>query len=212
MEEEKSVESNEVVGKNVVEPNKSNITEPIVVADRKDEIKYGTNDEPDRSAEKGLMGEKVRELVETPRFNDSLLAMQSGKMECEAYHSLPIEPMRKAMLKKMITKKEDMGVRTSSRAMLAIYIAIHTYIVMSDSEDSTVTYTEAPPSPDYVPGLEEPEQAPPSPVYVPYVPEPAYPKFMPPEDEEEDDDEDLEEDPADYPADGGDDGESSEYG
>ncbi|GKD12823.1 hypothetical protein Tco_1197230, partial [Tanacetum coccineum] len=34
--------------------------------------------------------------------------------------------------------------------------------VMSDFEDSTVTYTETPPSPDYVPGLEEPEQALPS--------------------------------------------------
>ncbi|GJS11436.1 hypothetical protein Tco_0368232 [Tanacetum coccineum] len=61
---------------------------------------------------------------------------------------------------------------------------------MSDSEHSTVTYTslseddlymgspgvevliyEAPPSPDYVPGPEEPEQAPPSITYqVPYVP------------------------------------------
>ncbi|GJR00643.1 hypothetical protein Tco_0523627 [Tanacetum coccineum] len=41
----------------------------------------------------------------------------------------------------------------------------------------------APPSPDYVLGLEEPEQAPPSPVYVPYVLEPVYPEFMPPEDE-----------------------------
>ncbi|GKB59685.1 hypothetical protein Tco_0915871 [Tanacetum coccineum] len=89
---------------------------------------------------------------------------------------------------------------------------------MSDSKDSTVTYTEvsspfvdlsdigspgvdgppmmledpyayvvaafqAPPSPDYVLGPEEPEQAPPSPVYVPYVPELAYLEFMPPEDE-----------------------------
>ncbi|GKE85227.1 hypothetical protein Tco_1558969 [Tanacetum coccineum] len=89
---------------------------------------------------------------------------------------------------------------------------------MSDSEDSTVTYTEvsspfadlsnigslgvdgltmkqedpyayvvaafqAPPSPDYVPGPEEPEHAPPSPLYVPYVLELVYPKFMPPEDE-----------------------------
>ncbi|GKA65287.1 NBS-LRR resistance-like protein, partial [Tanacetum coccineum] len=53
-------------------------------------------------------------------------------------------------------------------------------IVMSDSEDSTVTYTEAPPSPDYVPGPEEPEQAPPSPEFVP---EPVYLEFMPPEDE-----------------------------
>ncbi|GKE63700.1 hypothetical protein Tco_1514067, partial [Tanacetum coccineum] len=115
--------------------------------------------------------------------------------------------------------------------------------VMSDSEDSTVTYTEvsspfeglsdirslgfvrpeyeglpwmlydpyvqvvlqAPPSPDYVPGPEEPKQAPPLPDFVP---EPVYQKFMPPEDEEdpkEDDEEDPEEDPVDYPADGGDD-------
>ncbi|GJV20266.1 putative reverse transcriptase domain-containing protein [Tanacetum coccineum] len=116
-------------------------------------------------------------------------------------------------------------VRTSSRAMLAIYIAIHTYLVMSDSEDSTVTYTEAPPSPDYVPGPEEPKQAPPLPKFVPEM---VYPEFMPPEDDvllteeqllpaavsptadspgyiteydPEEDDEDPEEDPADYPDD-----------
>ncbi|GJT99965.1 hypothetical protein Tco_1110304 [Tanacetum coccineum] len=105
---------------------------------------------------------------------------------------------------------------------------------MSDSKDSTVTYTEvsspfgdlsdigsprvdglpmmpddpyayvvaafqAPPSPDYVHGPEEPDQAPPSPKFVP---EPVYPEFMSPKDEDE---EDPEEDPADYPVDGGDD-------
>ncbi|GJY35110.1 hypothetical protein Tco_0420488 [Tanacetum coccineum] len=75
---------------------------------------------------------------------------------------------------------------------------------MSDSEDSTVTYTEIsspyedlsdvgspgaegpifqdPPSPDYVPGPEEPEQAPPSPIYIPFVPEPVYPEFLPVDD------------------------------
>ncbi|GJQ96400.1 ribonuclease H-like domain-containing protein [Tanacetum coccineum] len=61
-------------------------------------------------------------------------------------------------------------------------------IVMSDSEDSTVTYTEvSSPFADLSdirsPGVDGPpvmpEQAPPSPVYVPYVLEPAYPKFMP---------------------------------
>ncbi|GJV15234.1 hypothetical protein Tco_1360557 [Tanacetum coccineum] len=144
---------------------------------------------------------------------------------------------------------------------------------MSDSEDSTVTYTavsspyedssdmgspgvegppmmpedphayvvaifQAPPSPDYVPGPEEPEQAPPSPVYLPYVPEPVYPEYMPLEDDflpaeeqplhvaaspttespgyipksdpEEDDEEDHEEDQADYPADRGDDEDDEE--
>nr|GFA76874.1 hypothetical protein [Tanacetum cinerariifolium] len=93
---------------------------------------------------------------------------------------------------------------------------------MSDSEDSTVTYTEAPPSLDYVPGPEEPEQAPPLPEFVP---EPVYPEFMPLEDEillaekqplpaadssTADSPRDIlesnpEEDPVDYPADEGDD-------
>ncbi|GJU87056.1 hypothetical protein Tco_1294602 [Tanacetum coccineum] len=97
---------------------------------------------------------------------------------------------------------------------------------------------QAPPSPDYVPGLEEPEQAPPSPDFVP---EPVYPEFMPPEDDvlpaeeqplpaavsptadspgyitesnpEEDlkeDDEDPEEDPVDYPTDRDDDDDEEE--
>ncbi|GJW45158.1 hypothetical protein Tco_0073957 [Tanacetum coccineum] len=139
---------------------------------------------------------------------------------------------------------------------------------MSDSEDSTVTYTavsspfgglldigylgvdgppvmpedpyvyvvaafQAPPSPDYVAGPEEPEQAP---LSREFVPKPVYLEFMPPEDEvfpaeeqplpdavsptsdspgyitdsdpeedEEDPEEDPKEDPTDYPADGGDD-------
>ncbi|GKD66851.1 hypothetical protein Tco_1308959, partial [Tanacetum coccineum] len=88
---------------------------------------------------------------------------------------------------------------------------------------------QAPPSPDYVPGPEEPEQAPLSPDYVlgpehaddeivaedqPYAedatPTAQSPNYVPETDHEadpeEDDDEDPEEDPIDYPADGGDDG------
>ncbi|GJT10576.1 hypothetical protein Tco_0857618 [Tanacetum coccineum] len=87
---------------------------------------------------------------------------------------------------------------------------------------------QAPPSPDYVPGPEEPEQAPPSPDYVPgpehaddeiviedqpYAEEaspttqsPDYVLETDPEaDPEEDDDEDPEEDPIDYPDDARDD-------
>ncbi|GJV85508.1 putative ribonuclease H-like domain-containing protein [Tanacetum coccineum] len=107
--------------------------------------------------------------------------------------------------------------------------------VMSDSEDSTVTYNVAPPSPNYVTGPEYP----PSPEFIP---EHVYPEFMPPEDDvlpaeeqplpatvspiadspgyvpesdpkedpEEDDDEDPKEDPADYPTNGGDDGDDED--
>ncbi|GJT62836.1 hypothetical protein Tco_1006369 [Tanacetum coccineum] len=105
--------------------------------------------------------------------------------------------------------------------------------VMSDLEDSTVTYTavsspfedrsgigspgvvgppimpedpyayivaayQAPPSPDYMPGPEEPQ-------FIGYVPE-----SDSEEEPEADDDEDLEEDPADYPADRNDDDKEEE--
>nr|GFC95579.1 hypothetical protein [Tanacetum cinerariifolium] len=39
------------------------------------------------------------------------------------------------------------------------------------------------PPPNYVPGLEEPEQAQPLPVYIPYVQEPVYPEYIPQEDD-----------------------------
>ncbi|GKD25286.1 ribonuclease H-like domain-containing protein [Tanacetum coccineum] len=109
---------------------------------------------------------------------------------------------------------------------------------MSDSEDSTVTYTEVSslfedlsnigsPGVDGLPMmLEDPYveaalQALPSPDYVPcpehppspdFVPEPVYPEFMPPEDDEdlEEDDEDPKEDPVDYPEDRDDDKEEEE--
>nr|GEY67104.1 hypothetical protein [Tanacetum cinerariifolium] len=94
-------------------------------------------------------------------------------------------------------------------------------------------YVKAPPSPDYIPGPEEPEQAPPSPDYVPgpeyaddqivaedqpYAedasPIAQSPKYVPESDfeahPENDDDEDLEEDPVDYLVDGGNDGDNEE--
>nr|GFC86382.1 hypothetical protein [Tanacetum cinerariifolium] len=92
---------------------------------------------------------------------------------------------------------------------------------------------QAPPSLDYIPGPEDPEQAQPSPDYIPgpehaddeiiaedqpyaedaspiaqsseYVPESDFEAHP-----EDDDDEDPVEDPVDYPADGGDDGDDEE--
>ncbi|GKB13359.1 hypothetical protein Tco_0847282 [Tanacetum coccineum] len=54
---------------------------------------------------------------------------------------------------------------------------------MSDSDESTVTYTEvalqAPPSPAYILGLEEPQ----SPPLPDFVLEPVYPEYIPQEDD-----------------------------
>nr|GFA35243.1 hypothetical protein [Tanacetum cinerariifolium] len=105
---------------------------------------------------------------------------------------------------------------------------------MSDSEDSTITYTEVS-SPfedlsdigslrvDRLPMMPEDPyayveaalQAPPLPAYVPeFVLEHVYPEFMPPEDDSdpEEDDEDPEEDPVDYPTDIKDEGEEESFG
>nr|GEW44077.1 hypothetical protein [Tanacetum cinerariifolium] len=125
MEEEKSVRNNRVVGKNIVESNKSNVAGTLEEVDREDEVGNRTNNESAKNTKKDLTKEKVRELVEAPRsrpikfyhkhkinkelieglvgnqrFNDPLLVMQSGKMESEAYHSLPVEPMLKESLRK----------------------------------------------------------------------------------------------------------------
>nr|GFC15722.1 hypothetical protein [Tanacetum cinerariifolium] len=107
----------------------------------------------------------------------------------------------------------------------------HEYLMLPEMlEDPYVEVAlQAPPSPDYIPGPEEPEQVPPSPDYTP-GPEHAddeiiaedqpyaedaspiaqSPEYVPESDfemhPENDDDEDPEEDPVDYPTDGGDDG------
>ncbi|GJT22059.1 hypothetical protein Tco_0891996 [Tanacetum coccineum] len=90
-------------------------------------------------------------------------------------------------------------------------------VIPEDPYTYVVAAFQAPPSLDYVSGLEEPEQGPPSPVYPlpaalsPTIDSPGYvPESDPKEDPEEDDEEDREEDPTDYPADGGDNGDDDE--
>ncbi|GJT22732.1 hypothetical protein Tco_0892669 [Tanacetum coccineum] len=82
-----------------------------------------------------------------------------------------------------------------------------------DSDESGDPYVEAalqaPPSPDYVPGPEEPEQGT---TFRDYVPGQCIQmsRFRPEADPEEDDNKDLEEDPVDYSADGGVNGEDED--
>nr|GEZ33832.1 putative reverse transcriptase domain-containing protein [Tanacetum cinerariifolium] len=111
----------------------------------------------------------------------------------------------------------------------------HEHLMLSEMlEDPYVEVAlQAPPSPDYIHGPEEPEQAPPSPDYIPgpeYVndeiiaedqpdaedasPIAQSPEYVPESDfeahPEDNDDEDPEEDHVDYLADGGDDGDDEE--
>ncbi|GJV84393.1 zinc finger, CCHC-type containing protein [Tanacetum coccineum] len=108
--------------------------EPNEVFDIKKEVEDRTNDEPIRNVEEEITGDGIKELVEAPRsrhigyylkheineklikglidnqrYNDSLLATCLGKMNYETYNSLLVGPMYSAILKKKITKKEDIG-------------------------------------------------------------------------------------------------------
>ncbi|GKA41528.1 hypothetical protein Tco_0734188, partial [Tanacetum coccineum] len=199
--------------------------------------------------------EIARHYIDYKERFDALFAAKLQQEEREEY---TIEERAKFLAKTIAAQRKFRAAQRSAEIR---------NIVMSDSDESGITYTavsspfedlsdigspraddheylelpyipedpyleaalQAPPSPDYVPGPEEPEQAPLSPDYVPgpeYAddeivaedqpgaedapPTAQSPDYVPdtdPEaDPEEDDDEDPEEDPIDYPADGGDDG------
>ncbi|GJY55231.1 MAK10-like protein [Tanacetum coccineum] len=53
--------------------------------------------------------EIIKGLVENQRFNNYLLVTRVGKMKRKTYSELPRGPVHDAILKKKITKKEDMG-------------------------------------------------------------------------------------------------------
>ncbi|GJX24842.1 putative ribonuclease H-like domain-containing protein [Tanacetum coccineum] len=65
-------------------------------------------------------------------------------------------PLTQEMLSRMLSRRLEVD-QESEMAFKRLRINKARDTVMSDSKDSTVTYTEAPPSPDYVPGPEEPE-------------------------------------------------------
>ncbi|GJT48707.1 hypothetical protein Tco_0974864 [Tanacetum coccineum] len=59
---------------------------------------------------KHLINEKlIKGLVDNHRFNDSLSGARVGKIKGRTYNLLPRGPVYKAILRKKITRKEDIG-------------------------------------------------------------------------------------------------------
>ncbi|GKA84991.1 hypothetical protein Tco_0806645 [Tanacetum coccineum] len=109
MEKEKNVEKNEVVDKSVIELSELNAIEPKEVVDIKKEVEDGTHNQPGKSVEEETTRDGIKELVEMPRYNDTLLATRLGKMDYEANNSFPVGPMYNAILKKKITNTCNVG-------------------------------------------------------------------------------------------------------
>ncbi|GJW70096.1 MAK10-like protein [Tanacetum coccineum] len=133
-EEEKNDDDNTTTGDNIEKPDGSDAEMPLKEAEKENEAENVTIKEPIKSAEKELTQAKEKEVVEAPssqhvgyylkhrinkklikglvknhRFNDSLSAATIEKMKWKTYNLLPMGPVYEAILKKKITKKEDLG-------------------------------------------------------------------------------------------------------
>ncbi|GJW81168.1 MAK10-like protein [Tanacetum coccineum] len=134
-EEKMNADDNATSDDNIERPDESDAEVQLNKVDKENEAKNRTKNEPLKSAEKKStqfkeveslevpnsqavgyylkhrINEKLIEgLVENHRFNDSLSAARVGKMKWKTYKLLPRGPIYEAILKKKITKKEDIGV------------------------------------------------------------------------------------------------------
>ncbi|GJU67067.1 MAK10-like protein [Tanacetum coccineum] len=121
-EEERSDKTDETLD-NTVKPTVTETEIPVKEAERNNE----TKNKPIKKAEKKeveevlssrpveyylkhMINEKIIEgLVDNNRFNDSLSRARVGKVKGKTYNVLPRGPVYEAILKKKITKKEDVG-------------------------------------------------------------------------------------------------------
>nr|GFA15759.1 hypothetical protein [Tanacetum cinerariifolium] len=90
MEKEKNTKNNEVIDKNIIELIELNVLEPKEVVDVKEEVENRINNDKIGSMKEKITREEIKELVEMPRYNDSLLATRLGKMDYERYNSLHV--------------------------------------------------------------------------------------------------------------------------
>ncbi|GKE42210.1 zinc finger, CCHC-type containing protein, partial [Tanacetum coccineum] len=93
----------------VMEPERSNGTKnKLIKKDERKEVEEVLSSRPVEYYLKHRINEKLIEgLVDNTRFNDSLSRAQVGKVKGKTYNVLPRGPVYEAILKKKITKKED---------------------------------------------------------------------------------------------------------
>ncbi|GKB17547.1 zinc finger, CCHC-type containing protein [Tanacetum coccineum] len=100
---------------------------PVKKAKKKNEVENGTKNEPIKRAEREeaveapssqpvgyylrhRINEKlIKGLFDNHRFNDSLSGVRVEKMKGKTYNLLPRRPVYEAILKKKITRREDIG-------------------------------------------------------------------------------------------------------
>ncbi|GKD52789.1 CAAX amino terminal protease [Tanacetum coccineum] len=103
--------------------------EPIGKA-RKEEMTEAPSSQPVEYYLKHRINEKIIEvLVDNHRFNDSLSGARVGKIKGRTYNLLPRGPVYEAVLKKKITRKEDIRENFKIPYDVLVEVAEHVYPV-----------------------------------------------------------------------------------
>ncbi|GKD10670.1 MAK10-like protein [Tanacetum coccineum] len=133
-EEEMNADDNAMSYDSIERPDGSNTKVQLNEVEKENEAENGTKNEPIKSTEKEPTQIEEKETVEAPSsqpvgyylkhrineklieglvknhtFNDSLLTARVGKMKRKTYSLLPRGSVYETILKKMITRKEDIG-------------------------------------------------------------------------------------------------------
>ncbi|GJV68230.1 zinc finger, CCHC-type containing protein [Tanacetum coccineum] len=122
-EEEKSKRNDVMTGDDIEKPTKTEMEMPLKETEKEDEAKSKPNrkagkeeateapsSQPVEYYLKHRINEKLIEgLVDNHRFNDSLSRAQVGKLKGKTYNLSPRGPVYEAILRKKITRKEDIG-------------------------------------------------------------------------------------------------------
>ncbi|GJU61137.1 zinc finger, CCHC-type containing protein [Tanacetum coccineum] len=126
-EEEKNDKDDIAAGDDIERPNGTDTEMPVKEADKENEAKNGTKNEPIKKFKKKQAVEApssqpveyylkhrinqklIKGLLDNYRFSDSLSGVQVGKIKGKTYNLSPRGPVYEVILKKKITKKEDIG-------------------------------------------------------------------------------------------------------
>ncbi|GJU71913.1 zinc finger, CCHC-type containing protein [Tanacetum coccineum] len=126
-EEERNDDNNVVTGDDIKKTTRTEIEVLVKEAETKNGVENKTKNKPIKKAEKEeaveapnsqpveyylkhRINEKLIEgLVENHRFNDSLSGARVGKIKGRTYNLLPRGPVYEAILRKKITRTEDIG-------------------------------------------------------------------------------------------------------
>ncbi|GJT36686.1 hypothetical protein Tco_0927105 [Tanacetum coccineum] len=124
-EEERNDDNDVATGDDIVKPTGTKTGMPVKEAEKENEAENGIKNEPIRKAGKKetteapssqpveyylknmINGKLIEGLVDNHRFNDSLSGARVGKIKGRTYNLLPRGPVYEAILRKKITRKED---------------------------------------------------------------------------------------------------------